>query len=133
MNAPVLILPLLLPFVHCFTAPGFEHFAHFALAHMALLGIPHCVTETLRLTQFHTLVHWTTPYAFMKRGRWSCWQVSQCLLAVIATTRGVPAEVVVAIDDTLVNHGHLGDKSPGILGTSVTASHRRPWIITRGF
>jgi hypothetical protein len=102
MNAQALILPLLLPFVHCFTAPGFAHFAHFVLAHMTLLGMPHCVTETLRLTRFHTVVHWTTPYVFLKRGRWSCRQVSQCLLVLLAMTLGVSAEVVVAIDDTLV-------------------------------
>jgi hypothetical protein len=102
MNAQALILPLLLPFVHCFTAPGFAHFAHFVLAHMALLGAPHCVTETLRLTQYHTVRHWTTPYVFMKQGQWSCRQVSQCLLDVIATTLGLTGEVVVALDDTLV-------------------------------
>jgi hypothetical protein len=61
MNAQALILPLLLPFVHCFTAPGFAHFAHLVLAHRALLGAPHCVTEMLRLTQLHTVRHWTTP------------------------------------------------------------------------
>ena len=72
MNAQALILPLVLAFVHCFTAPGFAHFAHFVLAHMALLGAPHCVTETLRLTQWHRVRHWTTPYAFLTRGRWSC-------------------------------------------------------------
>jgi DDE superfamily endonuclease len=102
MNAQALILPLVLAFVHCFTAPGLEHFAHFVLAHMALLGVPHCVTETLRLTQFHTVVHWTTPYAFMQRGRWSCRQVSQCLLALLVTTLGLCGEIVVALDDTLV-------------------------------
>lgn len=102
MNAQALILPLLVAFVHCFTAPGFVHFAHLALAHMALLGAPHCVTEALRLTQLHTVEHWTTPYAFLSRGRWSCRQVSQCLLDVIATALGLTGEVVVALDDTLV-------------------------------
>jgi DDE superfamily endonuclease len=102
MNAQALILPLLLPFVHCFTAPGFAHFTHLVVAHMALLGIPHCVTEALRLTRFHTGVHWTTPYAFMARGRWSCRQVSQCLLELVVLTLGASGEVVVAIDDTLV-------------------------------
>ena len=125
MNAQALILPLLLPFVHCFTAPGFAHFAHFVLAHMALLGVPHCVTETLRLTQVHTVVHWTTPYAFMKRGRWSCRQLSQCLLDVIVKTLGLAGEVVVVLDDTLVKKWGkkffgLGlypdptDKNPGV-------------------
>jgi hypothetical protein len=102
MNAQALILPLLLSVVHCFTAPGFTHFAHFVLAHMALLGVPHCVTETLRLTQSHTRVHWTTVYAFMQRGRWSCRQVSQCLLDLLTSTLGVAGEVVVVLDDTLV-------------------------------
>jgi hypothetical protein len=69
---------------------------------MALLGLPHCVTETLRLTRFHTVVHWTTPYAFLKRGRWSCRQVSQCLLDLLTTTLGSAGEVGVALDDTLV-------------------------------
>ncbi|SRR6266508_3042508 len=102
MNAQALILPLLLGFVHCFTAPGFGHFCHFVLAHMALLGLPHCVTETLRLTGRHHVVHWTTPYAFLHRGRWACQQVSQCLLDLIVTTVGLAGEVVVALDDTLV-------------------------------
>jgi hypothetical protein len=131
MNAQALILPLLVPFVHCFTAPGFEHFAHFVLAHMALMGVPHCVTETLRLTRCHTLEHWTTPYAFMKRGRWSCRQVSQCLLDVLVKTLGIAGEVVVVLDDTLVKKWGrkffgLGlypdptDKNPG-------AHKRRVW------
>jgi DDE superfamily endonuclease len=102
MNAQALILPLLLPFVHCFTAPGFAHFAHLVLAHMALLGAPHCVTEVLRLTQLHTVRHWTTPYAFMKQGRWSCRRVSQGLLDLLAQRLGTSGEMVVALDDTLV-------------------------------
>ena len=85
MNAQALILPLLLGFVHCFTAPGFAHFCHFVLAHMALLGLSHCVTETLRLTGRHHVVHWTTPYAFLHRGRWACQQGSQGLLDLIVT------------------------------------------------
>jgi DDE superfamily endonuclease len=102
MNAPASILPLLLAFVHCFTAPGFRHFTHFILAHMALLGVPHCVTETLRLTQVHHVRHWTTPYAFLRRGRWSCQQVSQSLLDVLGKKLPLGGEVVVAVDDTLV-------------------------------
>lgn len=131
MNAQALILPLLVSFVHCFTMPGFAHFAHFVLAHMALLGLPHCVTETLRLTQWHAVVHWTTPYAFLTRGRWSCGQVSQCLLTLLVTTLGLCGEIVVALDDTLVKKGGrkffgLGlypdptDKNPG-------AHKRRVW------
>lgn len=69
MNAQEFILPLVLQFVQCFTAPGFVHFQHFVLAHMALLGLPHCVTETLRLTQIHKILHWTTPYVFMQQSR----------------------------------------------------------------
>jgi hypothetical protein len=102
MNAQALILPLLLGFVHCFTAPGFGHFCHFVLAHMALVGLPHCVTETLRLMGRHHGVHWTTPYAFLQRGRWACQQVSQGLLDLLAHTLGVAGEVVVALDDTVV-------------------------------
>jgi hypothetical protein len=102
MNAQALILPLVLAFVHCFTAPGFVHFIHFVLAHMALLGVPHCVTETLRLTQCHTMEHWTTPYAFMQRGRWSCRHVSQCLLDLLTQRLETSGEMVVALDDTLV-------------------------------
>src|SRR5262245_59131661 len=102
MNAQALILPPVLSFVHCFTTPGFGHFAHLVLAHMALLGAPHCVTETLRLTQWHTVRHWTTPYAFMTEGRWSCRHVSQCLLDLLAQRLGPCRELVVALDDTLV-------------------------------
>src|SRR5262245_61259418 len=102
MNAQALILPLLVSCVHCFTTPGFAHFAHFVLAHMAVLGMPHCVTETLRLTQWHTVVHWTTPSAFLNRGRWSCRQVSQSLVGLLVTTLGLGGEIVVVLDDTLV-------------------------------
>jgi hypothetical protein len=131
MNAQALIVPLLVAFVHCFTTPGFAHFAPFVVAHMALLGLPHCVTETLRLTQWHAVVHWTTPYAFLSRGRWSCGQVSQCLLTLLVTTLGLYGEIVVALDDTLVKkwgRKFLGlglypdptDKNPG-------APKRRVW------
>jgi hypothetical protein len=102
MNAPASILPLLSAFVHCFTAPGFLHFTHVVLAPMALLGVPHCVTETLRLTHFHHLRHWTTPDAFLRRGRWSCQQVSQSVLDLLGKRLPLGKEVVVAVDDTLV-------------------------------
>jgi hypothetical protein len=102
MNAPASILPLLAAFVHCFTAPGFVPFTQLVLAHMGLLGVPHCVTETLRLTRFHHVRHWTTPYAFLRRGRWSCQQVSQSVLDMLATRVAFAGEVVVAVDDTLV-------------------------------
>jgi len=69
---------------------------------MALLGAPHCVTETLRLTQRHQVVHWTPPYAFLHRGRWVCRQVSQGLLDLLRTRLGLAGEVIVALDDTLV-------------------------------
>jgi hypothetical protein len=91
MNALPSILPLLGAFVHCFTAPGFVHFTHFVLAHMALLGIPHCVTETLRLTQCHHGRHWTTPYAFLRRGRWSCQLVSHSVDNTPTTDETSPA------------------------------------------
>ena len=102
MNALALSVSLLDRFVHCFTAPGFVHFTHFVLAHMALLGVPHCVTETLRLTALHHRRHWTTPYAFLQRGRWSCRHVSQCLLDLICQRLAIAGEMVVAVDDTLV-------------------------------
>jgi hypothetical protein len=131
MNAQALIVPWLEAFVQCVTTPGFAHFAHFVLAHMALLGLPHCVTETLRLTQWHAVVHWTTPYAFLSRGRWSCRQVSQCLLDLLIPMLGLFGEMIVAVDDTLVKKWGrkffgLGlypdptDKNPG-------AHKRRVW------
>jgi hypothetical protein len=46
-----------------------KRFLHFALAHAALWGAPHCVTETMRLTRVHERTHWTTLYAWMSRGR----------------------------------------------------------------
>jgi hypothetical protein len=128
MNAQALILPLLVSFVHCFTAPGFGHFAHFVLAHMALLGVPHCVTETLRLTQFHTVVHWTTPYVFLSWGRWSCRQVSPCLLDVLITTLGLAGEVVVVLDDTL---GKKWGKKFFGLGLSPDPTDQNPGAHTR--
>jgi hypothetical protein len=102
MDAYALMLPLMLEFVNCFTAPGFAHFKTLITAHAGLLGLPHCVTETMRLTQVHQVMHWTTPYAFLRKGRWSCKQVSQRLLDLIATRVKPLGEIVIAIDDTLV-------------------------------
>jgi hypothetical protein len=125
------LLAVLVEFVQCFTQPGFVHFKHFILAHAGLWGTAHCVTETLRLTRWHAIKHWTTPYVFMKSGRWSCQRVSQTLFQVLARLLAVGEELIVAIDDTLVKKWGrkffgLGcypdptDKNPG-------ASRRRVW------
>lgn len=93
MNAQALMLSLLIVFVNCFTRhspgpvftkPGFEHFQTFIIAHAALFGLQHCVTEVMRLTRVHAIMHWTTPYAFLRKGWWSCKKVSQCLLDLVA-------------------------------------------------
>jgi hypothetical protein len=102
MDVQALMLPLMLAFVNCFTAPGFAHFQTFVMAHAGLLGLPHCVTEVMRITGLHSFMHWTTPYAFLARGRWSCRQVSQCLLDLTARRLKIMGEIVIAIDDTLV-------------------------------
>lgn len=102
MDAQKVILPLLAHFAPCFTRPGFVHFQSFIVAHMGLLGLPHCVTEVMRLTGIHKHLHWTTPYSFMKRGRFSCKALSQRLLDLLLEVLDVPEELVVAIDDTLV-------------------------------
>lgn len=124
MNAHALMLPLLIEFVNCFTRPGFAHFQTFISAHAALFGLQHCVTEVMRLTQVHKLMHWTTPYAFLKKGRWSGAKVSQTLLDLITRQLHLPSEIIIALDDTLVkkwgrNFFGLGyypdptDKNPG--------------------
>lgn len=124
MDAQTFIVPLLVHFQRCFTKPGFAHFEQVTRAHMALLGVPHCVTEVLRLTRWHEIKHWTSVYAFLSRGRFSCRRLSQCLLELILLQLGCPSELVVAIDDTLVKKGGrrlfgLGlyrdpaDKNPG--------------------
>jgi hypothetical protein len=102
MDAQVYILPLLSHFANCFTTPGFAHFKYFMLARMALLGMPHCVSEVMRLTAIHKLKHWTTPYAFLSRGRFSCQELSQCLLELLDEVLKLPEELIIAIDDTLV-------------------------------
>jgi hypothetical protein len=102
MDALNAILPLLEAFASCFTRPGAGHFATFVAAHMALMGVPHCVTEVMRLTGVHERMHWTTPYTFLKRTVWCPWEVSKCLLSVIVMKLGISGEVVVAVDDTLV-------------------------------
>ena len=124
MDAQTLIVPLLVHFQSCFTKPGFAHFEQVMRAHMALLGLPHCVTEVLRLARWHEVKHWTSVYAFLSRGRFSCRRLSQCLLELIVLHLGGSKELVVAIDDTLVKKGGrrlfgLGlyrdpaDKNPG--------------------
>jgi hypothetical protein len=131
MTAPTALVALLEVFVQCFTQPGFQHFRHFILAHAGLWGAPHCVTETLRATLWHHWRHWTAPYAFMKRGRWSCRRLSRRLLELLVARLGLSGEPIIAIDDTLVKKWGrrlfgLGcyrdptDKNPG-------ASRRRVW------
>jgi len=102
MNAQALMLPLMLEFVNCFTDPGFQHFQNFIMAHAALMGFKHCVTEVMRMTGIHHRMHWTTPYVFLKRGRWSCREVSQHLLELVASRLRIAQEMIVALDDTLV-------------------------------
>lgn len=131
MTVSTIILSLVGEFVQCFTAPGFVHFTHFMLAHMTLLGQPHCVTETMRLTGWHRLVHWTAPYAFMKRARFSCRQLSLKLLERLVRRLNLPAELLIVIDDVLVKkwgrkffglacYRDPTDKNPG-------ASKRKVW------
>lgn len=131
MTAPAALVALLSAFVQCFTQPGFAHFTHFVLAHAGMWSAPHCVTETLRATLWHRLRHWTAPYVFLKRGRWSCRAVSRTLLRLLRARLGLPEELIVAIDDTLVKKWGrrlfgLGcyrdptDKNPG-------AARRRVW------
>ena len=61
----------------------------FNLAHGALWGASHCVTETLRVTLWVHARHWTAPYVFMKRGRWSCRALSQTLLKLLLARLGI--------------------------------------------
>ncbi len=102
MDAQAYILPLLAHFANLFTRPGFAHFTCFMLARMALLGLPHCVTEVMRLTAVHKLRHWTTPYAFLSRGRFSCQELNQALLELLDEVLKLPEEIILAIDDTVV-------------------------------
>lgn len=131
MSAPSPFLALAGEFVNCFTKPGMQHFLNFVVAHAVMWGAPHCVTEVMRTTGIHKIRHWTTPYAWMKRGRWSCRKVARCLFGIIQKRLGLDGEVVVAIDDTLVKRwgrkfGGLGryidptDKNPG-------ARRRKVW------
>ena len=100
-------------------------------------GGAHCVTETLRQTLWHHVKHWTTPYVFMRKGRWSCRRVTQTLFDLLLNTLSFGDEIVLAIDDTLVKKwgrrffglGHYPDptdKNPG-------ASRRRAlghcWVV----
>jgi hypothetical protein len=137
VTAPAAFVALVDQFVNCFTAPGFRHFLHFMMAHASMWSSSHCVTETLRQTLWHHVKHWTTPYVFMRRGRWSCRAVTQTLFDVLMDRLPVGEEVVLAIDDTLVKkwgRGFFGlghypdptDKNPG-------ASRRRAlghcWVV----
>lgn len=102
MDAPGIILPLLAQFAECFSRPGFVHFQQLVLAHMGLLGMPHCLSEAMRLMGSYERWHWTTPYSFMNHGSFSCQTLSQKLLELVGKKLGLPEELVIAIDDTLV-------------------------------
>jgi hypothetical protein len=102
MDAQGMILPLLNAFRHCFTKPGFKHFQAIIISRMALLGLPHCVTEMMRVNGLHNHKHWTTPYHFLSKARYSCKALSQSLLDLLAQQLGLGEEIIIAIDDTLV-------------------------------
>jgi len=97
-----LILPLRGAVVHGFTAPGFVPFPQLVLAHRALLGMPHWVTETVRRTRVPQVRPWPPPDALLRRGRGSCPQVSPRLLDVRSQRGPLGGEVAGAIDDRLV-------------------------------
>ena len=102
MDAHGIIVPLLAEFAGYFTKPGYEQFKTIMMSRMALLGLPHCVTEVLRLSGMHKLQHWTTAYQFLSKGRFSCKQLSQCLLDMLSQRLNFGDELILAIDDTLV-------------------------------
>jgi hypothetical protein len=66
----------------------------------------------MRLTGAHRWQHWTTPYAFMARARWSTKAVAARLAGLLCERLGLGAELVVALDDTLVRK--WGRKLPGV-------------------
>jgi SRSO17 transposase len=109
MAAPDLLVALLEAFVECFTRPGFGHFRHFVLGLCCSYpGQALCVTETLRATGWHRFKHWTSPYHFMSKARWSCSALSARLLLLLAERLALEPEeaLILAIDDTLVRkHG----------------------------
>ena len=119
MDAQGIIIPLLAEFAHCFTKPGYEHFKAIMMSRMALLGLPHCVTEMMRLNGIHKQKHWTTPYHFLSKGRYSCQALSQSLLDLLAQALGLGEEIMIAIDDTLLLIrilGHINERSEGTAG-----------------
>lgn len=112
MAVPHALLLLLLEFLPCFTRPGWTHFADFVLAHSCLWAGPHTVTEILRLTGgSHPFRHWTTPYAFLRRGRFHPQQVYDHLLLLICRRLGFQGDLIIAIDDTVARKS--GRKIPG--------------------
>ena len=102
MDAQSMIVALLAQFAPCFTKPGYEQFKTLMLSRMGLLGLPHCVTELMRISGVYKQKHWTTPYAFLRKGRFSCKELSQVLLDLLAQALGLGEEFIIAIDDTLV-------------------------------
>lgn len=123
MNVLDSVLPLVVVFSEYFTKPGYAHFQRSVFSHMALMGVPHCVTEMMRLSGVHHIQHWTSAYYFTAKGKWSCQKVWECLLNLLAEKLKIK-ELVVAIDDTLVKRSGksffgLGyypdptDKNPG--------------------
>lgn len=101
MAVPNALLLLLLEFLPCFTRPGWAHFCDFVLAHSCLWAGPHTVTEVLRLTgASHSFRHWTTPYAFLRRGRFNPAQVYDHLLLLVCRRLHLHGDLIVALDDT---------------------------------
>ena len=137
MDAQGVIVPLLAQFAGYFTKPGYEPFKIIMMSRMALLGLPHCVTELRRLSGIHKLQHWTTVYQFLSKGRFSCKKLSQCLLELLSERLGVGEELILAIDERLVKKvgkGFFGlgyypdatDKNPGAYKRKVSG---HCWVV----
>jgi hypothetical protein len=85
---------------------------------MAPPGLPHCVTDVLRLRYRYHQVHWTSPDPFLHEGRCGVTAHSLCLLRVLLFQLGLPAEVVAAIDGTVVD-----DWGPRFFGLANLVAH----------
>ena len=125
MTEPLLapsIMPLIMTFSSCFTAPSFVTFQHLVAGWILCVG-RHTVTGVLRASGAVGEKHHTSFHRFFRSAAWQLESVGLCLIELTVKLLPIDEPVVVALDDTLGRH-----TGKHIRGASM---HHDPLLSTR--
>lgn len=100
--APSLV-PLLLTFSECFTAPSFVTFQHIVAGWVMCVG-RHTVTGVVRAAGAVGEKHHTSFHRFFRAAAWQLDALGLCLVKLVVGLFNADEPIVVALDDTLGRH-----------------------------